>query len=193
MTLEESETEDRDHFWSIRTEGSLCNPKDKVSVQILWRGLDSNLPLHKQESSVSEYFSTFVTHPLDDSPRYALKQLRQDLEGDKLVQATADLALEANLLMSLQHPNICKLQGTIGTPGTKDFAILLDRLPTTLRDKMMDWKKHEIRRYRLLKKVLLLHQPSKEEQLDVQRHIYGEKLQAVYDLARTLQYLADKR
>lgn len=130
---------------------------------------------------------------LDGQPQYAVKKIRQDLQGDDLIQATADLALEANFLMSLRHPNVCRMRGTVGEPGTPEFGIVMDRFVMTLEDKMVDWKKYEQKRHSLFKRVLRQHQPSKEAQFEVQRQIYGEKLMAIHDIARALRYLADKR
>jgi len=138
-----------------------------------------------------DYMRTHVVR--DGRLRYAVKQLRKDLKGNRLVQATADLAAEASFLRSLRgHPNICKIKGTIGEPGKRNFGIVMDRLIVNLREKMRDWKKYDERRYCLLKKIVLHHQqPSLEEQLEVQKQIYGEKLMAVNDIARALRRLAD--
>ncbi|CAJ1932657.1 unnamed protein product [Cylindrotheca closterium] len=130
----------------------------------------------------------------DGMPRYAIKRLKKDLKGDGLVQAMADLASEAHFLMTLRHPNICRMRGTVGEPGKRGFAIVIDRLTLTLRQKMAEWKKHDDRGSIVsnLKKVLGTESQSKvEAKLVVQKEIYGEKLLAAYDVARALRYLAD--
>jgi len=93
------------------------------------------------ESNVSKgYMSAHVIR--QGRPRYAAKRLRKDLKDKKLLcRATADLASEAIFLKTLRHPNICRMRGTIGEPGRKDFTIIMDRLTMTLRDKMLNWKK----------------------------------------------------
>ncbi|CAJ1932655.1 unnamed protein product [Cylindrotheca closterium] len=126
--------------------------------------------------------------------RYAIKRLKKDLRGPTLTQATADLASEANFLMTLRHPNICRMRGTIGEPGKRGFSIVMDRLTLTLREKMVEWKKKDDSGslFSKLKKILGNQSKSKlEEKLMFQREIYGEKLLAAYDVARALRYLAD--
>lgn len=128
----------------------------------------------------------------DGSPRYAVKRLRRDLKGDKLLHATADLASEAHFLKLLRHPNICKMRGTIGLPGVNDFGIILDRLTMTLRDKMLEWKKNDKSGslFSKLERLLRHPQSKKEEKLQVYKERYTNKLIALYDTARALRYLA---
>ena len=130
----------------------------------------------------------------DGMPRYAIKRLRKDLKGDTLVQATSDLASEANFLSKLRHPNICRMRGTIGEPGKNGFAIVLDRLSMTLRDKMLEWKKQGAYGASPLlgkMKSSFWSHSKKEDQLQIQMNVHGEKLMAIYDLARALRHLAD--
>mmetsp|Transcript_22715 Transcript_22715/g.47651 ORF Transcript_22715/g.47651 Transcript_22715/m.47651 type:complete len:507 (-) Transcript_22715:158-1678(-) len=83
--------------------------------------------------------------------RYALKHLRPELltKYDPLdyAQAASDLALEAELLSSLQHPHIIKLRG-ISIDGTSGFAqgakgyfLIIDKLTETLDARIKRWKK----------------------------------------------------
>lgn len=72
--------------------------------------------------------------------RYAVKRIREGLEGDQVVAAICDLACEAKFLSSISHPNIIRLRGASGTPGYSDFTIILDRLYLTLEQKIELWK-----------------------------------------------------
>ena len=67
------------------------------------------------------------------------------------------MALEAELLASLQHPNIIKLRG-ITSSGASGFAdgpqgyfLIIDRLEETLEERMRRWRNPETRKN---KKVL---------------------------------------
>ncbi|KAL9185557.1 hypothetical protein ACHAXT_003334 [Thalassiosira profunda] len=82
--------------------------------------------------------------------RYALKHLKEGYFGShdaqSYVQAASDLALEAQFLSSLQHPNIIKLRGisSSGAAGFADgpsgFFLIIDRLQETLIDRMAKWR-----------------------------------------------------
>ncbi|CAB9516260.1 Probable LIM domain-containing serine/threonine-protein kinase DDB [Seminavis robusta] len=90
----------------------------------------------------------------DGKARYAVKQLRKELLQKVLFEEASgdyqlgtigamDLAMEATLLASLSHPNICKLRGTAGTPGSPEYMLVLDRLYITLDDKIDDWREEQ--------------------------------------------------
>ncbi|CAJ1932653.1 unnamed protein product [Cylindrotheca closterium] len=136
------------------------------------------------------YMSSHVMR--NGKPRYAIKRLRKDLKGEKLMYATSDFASEARFLMSLRHPNICRMRGTISEPGKKDFAIILDRLTMTLRDKMLEWKKEDSSGSLFSKLERLIHHPKdkQEEEIQVQKERFAQKLLALYDTARALRFLA---
>ena len=119
-----------------------------------------------------------------------------------LFQAAVDLATEAKFLASIRHPNIVKMRGTVGTPGCYDFMIVMDCLVMTLRDKMALWVEEE-KHYRqkeglggTLRRILQnhtinrshrRHHPHKGDALQQDQH--GDKLLAVYDIARAMKYL----
>lgn len=178
---------------SVHLDADLSPIKKTSNIPL---GLHNSKNLTKlYESNVSkEYMSTHVFR--DGEPRYAVKQLREDLKGDKMIQAIVDLTAEAKFLMSLRHPNICKIRGTIGEPGKRDFAIVLDRLTMTLREKMAEWREDSYESRSLLskmKKVLIRDQVAKQHRLCLHKSIYNDKLMAVYDVARALRHLAENR
>ncbi|KAL3927075.1 MAG: hypothetical protein SGBAC_013229, partial [Bacillariaceae sp.] len=154
-------------------------------------GNDTTTASKVSVSNVSKsYMSSHVSR--NGRPRYAVKRLRKDLKGENMLYAASDLASEAGFLKALRHSNICRCRGTIGEPGKQDFAIILDRLTMTLRDKMMEWKKEDEGGSLFSKLERLLHQsPNKKEaELQTQKERYSEKLLALYDTARALRYLA---
>ena len=102
-------------------------------------------------------------------PRYAVKRLRDDFgttnynndndnnnnssssskndcSGNDAAMtikfaAMIDLVVEYNFLQSLKkHPNIIKLRGIVGQPGTETFMIIMDCLSCTLRQRMEEWR-----------------------------------------------------
>lgn len=75
---------------------------------------------------------------------YAVKLLKDTSSPKRFIRAAVDLLTEAKLLASLNHPNIIELHG-IACHGARGFAepggffIILDRLESTLEEKMDDW------------------------------------------------------
>lgn len=76
--------------------------------------------------------------------RYAVKRVREDLIGKDRIMAALDLAVEARFLASLTHPNIVRMRGAGGQPGSPFFVIIMDRLYGTLQEKMEVWKMEEL-------------------------------------------------
>jgi len=82
----------------------------------------------------------------DQSSRYAIKRMKQQFDDEKQRhRGMLDLALEAEYLSHLSHPNIVKMRGALACesrvkePG---FYIVLDRLHMTLLEKIEDtWPK----------------------------------------------------
>lgn len=82
--------------------------------------------------------------------RYAVKHIKEDYhynhDSDAYIQAASDLALEAEFLASLQHPNIIKLRGIVysGADGFSDgpsgYFLIIDRLFETLDQRMRRWR-----------------------------------------------------
>lgn len=120
-------------------------------------------------------------------PRYAVKRLRPDLEPSNQLEAAIDMAGEAKFMASINHPNICKMRGTIGQPGSWDFMIVMDRLKMTLREKMGQWKdelhhSHKGGMFAFLKR-------SHQHKAAMEDDVFADKLLAVYDIARAMRYL----
>jgi hypothetical protein len=118
--------------------------------------------------------------------RYAIKRARQDLKKQEtLLEAVMDMAVEAKFLASIKHPNIVKMRGTVGTPGTLDFMIIMDRLKMTLRQKMKQWNdESKSKKGGILAKFL-----GKGNQGAIHKDQYADKVLAVYDIARAMRFL----
>jgi hypothetical protein len=132
--------------------------------------------------------------------RYAVKRLHLDLsrqpenqQQQKQLEAALDLAGEAKFMASLNHPNICKMRGTIGQPGSFDFMIVMDCLQMTLREKMDTWQDKGRQDSNKLgglfdfwKKRSSSHTHNKALE---EEDVFADKLLAVYDIARAMRYL----
>lgn len=136
--------------------------------------------------------------------RYALKRIRDDIPPDSVLDAAIDLACEAQFLRFLQHPNLIHIRGTVGEPGTKEFAIVLDCLTQTLDRKLEEWQasaKH-VRGWMnglfpgwgaggtssIGGRVPALQKSMNRKQLSSQELLL-EQLLAAFDIARGMRYL----
>lgn len=118
--------------------------------------------------------------------RYAVKRVREDLEGRDRVMAALDLAVEARFLASLTHPNIIRMRGAAGQPGGPSFMIMMDRLYQTLEQKIDQWKSEEILEQRGC--VGLWKKPQR-----VWAHAVLERMEMAYDISRALNFLHEHK
>eukprot|EP00979_Chaetoceros_neogracilis_P003901 scaffold683_cov212-Chaetoceros_neogracile.AAC.2 len=124
----------------------------------------------------------------DDSVKYAVKSLRNDLDGETKISGAIDLTIEAQFLLKLSHPNIVKLYGQGGSPGSEDFFIVVARVQGTLSD--------TIQLFRRLTERLKLNGISqngnrlsrKEKKAELHSY-YGRSLCIGRQLASALHYL----
>ncbi len=71
---------------------------------------------------------------------YAVKKLRDDLSKSKNKNGAIDLAVEAQFLKALSHPNIVSFHGIGASPGNKDFFIIIEQLDKTLDSEIKAWQ-----------------------------------------------------
>jgi hypothetical protein len=123
-------------------------------------------------------------------PRYAMKQLRSDLEGTTKLEAAIDLASEAKFLASLHHPNVVKMRASVGVPGSADFRIIMDCLTMTLREKIELWNEEE-KRLKSQKGLFgfLASSAKRQGGTTPDDVLFHEKLLAI---ARAMRYLHNK-
>jgi hypothetical protein len=73
---------------------------------------------------------------------YVLKTLRTDLPEEEYVKGIVDLAIEAEFLSVLSHPNIISMRAMANSdPHESKFFVVLDRLVTTLDRKFNQWRR----------------------------------------------------
>jgi serine/threonine protein kinase len=89
-------------------------------------------------------------HGCEREKRYAMKHLKAKLlsQSENFRLAAAELAVEAHMLASFDHPNVMKIRGWAAngvasfTDGRHDsFFLLLDRLDETLDQRVSIWQK----------------------------------------------------
>lgn len=73
---------------------------------------------------------------------YVLKTLRPDLPEDEHNKGIIDLAVESQFLAALSHPHILSLRGHANSdPLESRYFVILDRLVSTLDNKLKLWRK----------------------------------------------------
>jgi serine/threonine protein kinase len=117
--------------------------------------------------------------------RFAVKHLREGVGVEIKADAVYDLACEARYLSSFQHPNIVKLRGTVGIPGSPGFMLVLDRLTLTLEEKIHQWQLDQ----RKFRGALGLFRRDNIGLNDV----FMQRLVVLFDISRAMRYLHKKR
>lgn len=118
----------------------------------------------------------------NNSPRYAIKEVKTTLKGNALADGSIDICIEAKFLSILSHPNIIKLCGISKVPGGDPRSFLvLDRLYDTIGSRILCWRK-DIKEQN---KGLF----SKLKRGNKYKWFWEERLLAMYDIARAMRYL----
>ncbi len=89
---------------------------------------------------------------------YAVKVLRDDLTRSNHKLGAINLAVEAEFLSNISHPNIVTLYGVGEQPGESNFFIVLERLRSTLNEEIILWSEHTKYTKNKNTKEELLHQ-----------------------------------
>lgn len=93
-----------------------------------------------EETAIRTAFASTCS-PAEPSNRYVVKLLRTDLPEDEHAKGVVDLAIEAEFLRDLVHPNIIKMRATANSdPHESKFFVILDRLIITLERKINFWR-----------------------------------------------------
>jgi hypothetical protein len=138
------------------------------------------------ETETREYMSKFCLRV--KSARYAIKKMKKEFDNEKLkYRGMLDLAIEAEYLSRLAHPNIIKMRGSLDCKNSvkeEGFYIILDRLYETLQQKIdIIWPKEY--------KIGLLGFIGKDK--GKMRRIFLERMIVVHDLSSVFRYLHSKR
>ena len=116
-------------------QGGFSDVREIVSIEV-----NSVNDTSEEEAKLREKFTRKAN---DKSKRkYVLKMLRRDLHPDDMEKGVLDLAIEADMLGTLQHDNIITLRATANSnPKERRFFVVLDRLTVTLERKFSLWRK----------------------------------------------------
>eukprot|EP00814_Leptocylindrus_danicus_P004018 CAMPEP_0116005404 /NCGR_PEP_ID=MMETSP0321-20121206/1147_1 /TAXON_ID=163516 /ORGANISM="Leptocylindrus danicus var. danicus, Strain B650" /LENGTH=516 /DNA_ID=CAMNT_0003473829 /DNA_START=167 /DNA_END=1717 /DNA_ORIENTATION=- len=116
----------------------------------------------------------------DEKFSSAFARMEARKKRDKFMSATLDLAVEAQYLAALSHPNLIKMRGVASCdPFSGNYFLILDRLYGTLDDKIQEWKN------RIKSSGIGCIGKNKEDIKD----IWLERLNASYGLAAALKHL----
>jgi len=120
--------------------------------------------------------------------KYVIKTVHHTgVDKITVMKGHVDMAVEANVLASLDHANIIELAGVSGTgPCTTGFFLILERMTETLSHRIKGWMDQE----RLASGItgLVLGNGTKK------RHdLYVDRIGASYDIVSGLHYLHSKQ
>jgi serine/threonine protein kinase len=134
----------------------------------------------------------------DKCKKYAIKCLKNHFDKPKMFRfAAKDMEIEANILAKVDHPNIIKVyaksaSGTKASECTEelaqDFFIVVDRLSSTLTDKIGDWKREK---ERLVGKPFFSFLD--HSHVVRKKHDLMERVRIAYAVASALAYLHSER
>jgi serine/threonine protein kinase len=154
------------------------NDEETISAQ----NVESRLKT-KQEAAKA-FMREHCLRETNKKPRYAIKILRPEVLDDPTTlyfQGIMDMATEARLLSSIQHPHVIKLRGVGHEPCTEKFFLILDRLYQTLDQRWKQWQKAH-RRYSFLWGSL-------DCRGDKRAWMWQERIVCAHDLASGLAHL----
>jgi len=114
--------------------------------------------------------------------RYAIKILKSEKTSDPhyFINGIVDLAIEAKFLSVIRHPNVVKMRAlACGTPFSRDYFVVLDRLYDILTTRLISWRKRKVTGFG---KVL-------DRKGKRQTAFWLERITVAYDLSCALKYL----
>ena len=95
----------------------------------------------KLRQTFAEQVHDSVGNTSHHSRQYVLKMLRTDLPEEEHTKGVVDLAIEAEFLKTLRHPNIITMRAHANSdPHETRFFVILEKLVLTLERKMNFWR-----------------------------------------------------
>lgn len=132
-----------------------------------------------------------------EESRYALKYLKSELMKDPetFITGAEDLALEAQILQSITHPNIIKMRGCslggtkgYGTGLNTGFFLVLDKLNETLAQRLGRWERQRRQKSRTKSIIKKLTNLTRSQQEREEKKKSKETNQLEGELSRTVLY-----
>mmetsp|Transcript_17474 Transcript_17474/g.29633 ORF Transcript_17474/g.29633 Transcript_17474/m.29633 type:complete len:425 (-) Transcript_17474:1656-2930(-) len=148
--------------------------------------LDEVYDTSEEETRIRKEFAMTCSGP-DRTSRYVVKMLRTDLPEDEHTKGVVDLAIEAEFLKDLVHPNIIKMRALANSdPHESKFFVILDRLVITLERKMNFWRTEVGENIGMWMGPCLGYCCAKS---NVLHRLWMERLMVSRDIAMALQFL----
>ncbi|KAL3924294.1 MAG: hypothetical protein SGILL_001135 [Bacillariaceae sp.] len=169
---------------------------NKHHIQLLQPQLDF---MRIGEVVGSGSFSQVSPVTLRDGRKYALKALKQSLtqNPEEFSLAAAELAYEAHIMSSLDHPNILKIRGwslngiSCLESGQHDsFFLCLDMLDETLHQRIERWRDvHEDEEFNTMMSTSIAPPQQQPHELQEQQTLYLQKIRIMNQIASALEYM----
>jgi hypothetical protein len=144
-------------------------------------------------------FSEVSAVTAKDGRRYACKHLKQSLmdRPEEFQLAAAELAIEAHILSSFDHPNILRIRGwaengiaSFEEGQHNSFFLMLDLLDETLNQRIERWRSEQEQHDLVQATSFTPHQPN-QRIVDHMRYqtLYLQKIQIMTQIAAALDYI----
>ncbi len=133
--------------------------------------VDSTLPAASHHSVASS----------EGAKSYAVKRLRNDLQSSRARSGAIDLAVEAQFLTALSHPNIVSLHCVGETPGNRDFFIIIERIDRTLAQEFKAWSGAERR--------IMDGKFKRIQKMQRMQLVFDSRLSAAIEITNAMKYL----
>ena len=126
-----------------------------------------------------------------------VKQLKHSCNTNTST-AAIDLINECKLLSTLNHPNIVTLCATIGQPGDDGLGLILERLSTTLEEKIeTEWMAQKTSKHnRRHRRCLCLNRQRNIHSADARitsESLNSDRLTVLYEIVKAMTYLHKNR
>jgi serine/threonine protein kinase len=174
-----------------------------VYVVQQFKSLSENDENSSQALDARHYYTCPTEEDSADKPqcrKYAIKCLKDHFDNPKMFRfAAKDMETEATILANIDHPNIIRMYAkSITASATKaskctkdnahDFFIVVDRLSSTLTDKIARWKSEKERMVGRPFFSFLDH-----SHVVRKNDLIMERVRIAYDVASALAYLHKER
>ena len=146
----------------------------------------------EQEETMLQDHSALKPTTTGDRRQYTIKFIKQELmknsSHEEFEFAASSLENEAELLLKLDHPNISKIRAT-SAKGTEayyvtgrhdSYFLILDRMKSSLSERLEDWSRQQDRRGWAMFGVALQWK---------RKELLIERLTVALEIARALEYL----
>jgi len=166
-------------FGRVVGEGGFCRVKEISSID-----LDDVYDTSGAEAERRRELARVVN---DRSSSYVMKTLRDDLPEEEYTKGVIDLAIEAEFLSVLHHPNIIAMRGVANSsPDEPRFFVLLERLSQTLDRRFNYWRKVIGQNAGYWLGPCIGYCCSKTPALHA---VWTERISTALDIAQAIQYL----